>query len=96
MDVCGYEKITGDIFGRDSKTYHEAMAEVSRTHARHHIVSAKRLGAPSSFLWQALTLCVKHYGHYATFWLHTFPVLLMPRSFMLAARRGYQRLRPNR
>ena len=49
MDVCGYETIVGDIFGRDSSLYHEAMSEVARTHARHHIVTAKRVGAPLSF-----------------------------------------------
>ena len=93
MDVCGYEKITGDVFGRDTPLYHEAMAEISRTHARHHIVTAKRTGAPISFFWRALTLCIKNYGRYATFWLHSFPVLLMPRAVMLVLRKGYQRLR---
>ncbi|MDQ3198596.1 MAG: glycosyltransferase [Verrucomicrobiota bacterium] len=94
MDVCGYETITGDVFGRDSRLYHEAMAEVARTHARHHIVTAKRLGAPASFFREALTLCVRHYGRYASFWLHTFPVLIMPRSLMLRLRGWYQRGRP--
>jgi abequosyltransferase len=94
MDVCGYETIVGDVFGRDSRLYHEAMAEVARTHARHHIVTAKRAGAPSSFFRQALKLCVQHYGRYASFWLQTFPVLIMPRSIMLLLRSWYQRLRP--
>jgi abequosyltransferase len=93
MDVCGYEKITGDVFGRDSRLYHEAMAEVARTHARHHIVSAKRAGAPFSFFQQALGLCVSHYGRYASFWLHTFPVLVMPSRPLLPLRRWYQRSR---
>ena len=93
MDVCGYETIIGDVFGRDSHLYHEAMAEISRTHVRHHIVTAKRAGAPFSFFRQALELCVKHYGRYASFWLQTFPVLVMPRSIMLSMRSWYQRLR---
>ena len=93
MDVCGYETIIGDVFGRDSHLYHEAMAEISRTHVRHHIVTAKRAGAPFSFFREALELCVKHYGRYASFWLQTFPVLLMPRSIMLSMRSWYQRLR---
>ena len=93
MDVCGYETIVGDVFGRDSRLYHEAMSEIARTHARHHIVTAKRIGAPFSFFRQALGLCVKHYGRYADFWLHTFPVLIMPRGLMLALRQLYQRRR---
>ncbi|MDQ2868833.1 MAG: glycosyltransferase family 2 protein [Verrucomicrobiota bacterium] len=93
MDVCGYEKITGDVFGRDSQLYHGAMAEVARTHARHHIVMAKRVGAPLSFTTSALALCLRHYARYASFWLHTFPILIMPRALMLALRSGYQKLR---
>ncbi|HEY3746193.1 MAG TPA: glycosyltransferase family 2 protein [Gemmatimonadaceae bacterium] len=93
MDVCGYETIIGDVFGRDGGVYHEAMAEVSRTHARHHIVTAKRAGAPISFFRQALALCVQHYGRYATFWLHTFPVLIMPSRLLLFLRGWYQRSR---
>ncbi len=93
MDVCGYEAIMGDVFGRDSRLYHTAMAEISRTHARHHIVTAKRAGAPVSFFRQALALCVKYYGRYASFWLHTFPVLIMPRSLMLLLRGWYQKVR---
>lgn len=90
MDVCGYETIMGDVFGRDSCLYHTAMAEISRTHVRHHIVTAKRAGAPLSFFRQALALCVKYYGRYASFWLHTFPVLIMPKSIMLRLRQLYQ------
>ena len=93
MDVCGYETIVGDVFGRDSRLYHEAMAEIARTHARHHIVTAKRANAPLSFVRQALALCVRHYGRYPGFWLHTFPVLIMPRPIMLFARRCYQKRR---
>lgn len=93
MDVCGYEKITGDVFGRDSQLYHDAMAEVARTHARHHIVMAKRGGAPFSFSLRALALCLRHYARYASFWLHTFPIIVLPRSLMLGVRKLYQRSR---
>lgn len=91
MDVCGYETIVGDVFGRDSRLYHEAMSEIARTHARHHIVTAKRMDAPFSFSRQALALCVKQYGRYGSFWLQTFPILIMPRGLLLRLRRLYQR-----
>ena len=93
MDVVSYELITGDVFGRKSRTYQQAMSEVARTHARHHIIDAKRRGAPASFTWRALALCVPHYWKYPAFWLRTFPVLIMPRGLMLALRRLYQRAR---
>ena len=93
MDVCGYEQIVGDIFGRRSSLYHKAMAEIARTHARHHIVAAKRAGAPPSFSRGALLLCLKYYWRYSSFWLHTFPILALPRRPMLLIRGFYQRHR---
>ena len=91
MDVCGYETIVGDVFGRDSRLYHQAMSEIARTHVRHHIVTAKRMDARFSFSRQALALCVKQYGRYLSFWLETFPILIMPRGLLLRLRRLYQR-----
>ncbi len=91
MDVCGYEKIVGDIFGRGSPVYRRAMGEVAVTHARHHIVTAKRAGASASFFWGATTLCVSTYWRYLRFWLQTFPVLIMPRNLLLKLRGIYQR-----
>ena len=69
------------------------MSEVAHTHVRHHIIDAKRRGAPASFTAKALALCLPYYWKYPTFWLHTFPVLIAPRSLMLALRRLYQRTR---
>ena len=91
MDVCGYEQIVGDVFGRDSHVYREAMGEVAVTHARHHIVMAKRAGAPASFFWGAARLCVSTYWRHLRFWLQTFPVLVMPRGLLLRLRQLYQR-----
>ncbi len=93
MDVCSYELITGDVFGRGSSTYRQCMSEVARTHARHHIIDAKRRGAPVSFTLRALVLCVSYYWKYPSFWLRTFPIMIAPRGLMLALRRLYQRRR---
>ena len=93
MDVVSYELITGDVFGRKSTTYRQAMGEVARTHARHHIIDAKRRGAPAAFTCRALALCVRYYWKYPAFWFRTFPVLIAPRGFMLFIRRLYQRAR---
>ncbi len=93
MDVCSYELITGDVFGRQSPMYRAAMSEVACTHVRHHIIDAKRRGAPAAFTGRALGLCVRHYWRYPAFWLRTVPVLLMPRGPLLALRSAFQRLR---
>ena len=92
MDVCGYEQIIGDVFGRESDVYRQAMAEIAVTHARHHIVMAKRARAPLSFHFQAILLCLRHYWRYPGFWLTTLPVLLMPRGLALGLRSLYQKL----
>ena len=91
MDVCGYEQILGDVFGRDSHVYRKAMSEVAVTHARHHIVTAKRAGAPASFFLRATRLCVSTYWSHLRFWTQTFPVLIMPRRLLLKLRGLYQR-----
>ena len=96
MDVCGYEQIIGDVFGRHSEVYRQAMGEVATTHARHHIITAKRASAPFSFFVEATALCIRYYWRYPGFWLKTFPVLMMPRFLALALRGVYQRLRSRR
>ncbi len=93
MDICSYELITGDVFGRETTTFHQSMSEVAHTHARHHIIDAKRRGAPVSFTAKALALCLQYYWRYPAFWLRTFPVLMAPRSVTLALRALYQRRR---
>jgi abequosyltransferase len=95
MDVCGYEKIVGDVFGRHSGVYRKAMSEVATTHARHHIVGAKRARTPVSFAFRSILLCVGHYWPYPGFWLKTFPLLLIPRAILLPLRNFYQSARPS-
>ena len=73
MDICSYELITGDVFGRETTTFHQSMSEVAYTHVRHHIIDAKRRGAPAAFTWRALVLCVRYYWRYPAFWLRTVP-----------------------
>ena len=91
MDVHGYEQITGDVFGRRSRVYRRTMAEVAVTHARHHIVSARRAGAPFTFSLGAMRICLPVYWRYARFWTGTFPLLLMPRRLLLFLRGLHQR-----
>ncbi len=93
MDVEGYARVAADVFGADSEVYHAAMAQVARSHARHHIVRAKLGGASAAYTREAFALCRRTYGRYPAYWLHTFPLLLMPSGLLRQARRVYQGLR---
>jgi abequosyltransferase len=93
MDVEGYERVAAAIFSRDSATYRHAIAEVARSHVRHHIVRAKLGGATWAYSRDALALCIRHYETFPSFWLKTFPLLLMPRAGVRLSRSAYQRLK---
>ncbi len=93
MDVEGYERVAKAIFSRESATYRQALAEVAHSHVRHHIVRAKLGGASWGYARGALGVCVRHYASFPSFWLKTFPLLLMPRAGVRIARSGYQGLK---
>lgn len=90
IDVVGYERITGDVFGRDSDVYREIMKAVMSIHVRSALLGAKARNADTSFFLRALRLCVHQYWRYPTFWLHVFPIFCMPRFVYLGARWLYR------
>ena len=93
MDVEGYERVAATIFSRESATYRQSLAAVAHSHVRHHIVRAKLGGASWNYSREALGVCVRHYASFPSFWLKTFPLLLMPRTGVRLARSGYQGLK---
>ena len=93
MDVEGYARVSAGIFGADSPVHREAMAWVARTHARHHIVRAKLGGASLRYTRDALGLCLRHYARHPAWWVHTFPLLLLPAGLLRHARSAIQGLR---
>jgi abequosyltransferase len=93
MDMEGYERVAAATFSRDSVTYRQAIAEVSRSHVRHHIVRAKLAGASWAYSRDALKLCARHYWTFPSFWFKTFPLLVMPRAGVRLSRSAYQGLK---
>jgi abequosyltransferase len=90
IDVVGYEKIGGDVFGRSSQAYHDLMRTVATRHVRSALLGAKAAAAPSSFHLHAARLIVPAYWRYLSFWLKTAPVLIMPRPFFFFIRTLYR------
>ncbi|HEX7639388.1 MAG TPA: glycosyltransferase family 2 protein [Burkholderiaceae bacterium] len=90
IDVVGYERITGDVFGRDSRVYREVMNAVCSIHVRSALLGAKAKGADAEFFRKALELTVRAYWRYPRFWLRVFPVFCVPRFVLLGARWAYR------
>lgn len=90
IDVVGYERITGDVFGRDSAVYRQVMNAVLRIHVRSALLGAKARNADSTFFLRALRLCVRAYWRYPAFWLRVFPVFCVPRFVFVGARWLYR------
>ncbi len=93
MDVEGYARVSAGIFGLDSPVHRQAMAFVARSHVRHHIVRAKLGGASLAYTRDALGLCLRHYARHPAWWLHTFPLLLLPAGLLRRARSAVQAAR---
>lgn len=90
IDVVGYEKITGDIFGRTSRTYSVVMQTIATVHVRYAVLGAKLHGAPLAYVLSALRLCVEYYWRYPKFWLITFPLIIAPIWLLRLARVAYR------
>lgn len=90
LDVVGYERIGGDVFGRNSQTYHNLMSTVASRHVRSALLGAKAAAAPSIFYLRATRLIMPAYWRYLSFWLKTAPVLALPRPLFLFVRILYR------
>lgn len=86
IDVVGYEKIGGDIFGRNSKTYHALMQNLSTGHVRSALLQARTKEEGPIFYWRAAIMTIPKYWKYPNFWLKTAPFLMMPRFLFLLIR----------
>lgn len=90
LDVVGYSKIGGDVFGRKSRAYHDLMRTVATRHVRSALLGAKAAAAPSSFYIRAARLIVPAYWRYLSFWFKAAPVLATPRPLFLLVRALYR------
>ncbi len=83
LDIIGYEKIAGDVFGRDSKAYHSLMAKISTIHVFSYVWIGKM---ENKFSWDdyiyLFKKCLNYYYKYPKFWYKTFILLIVP-TFVL-------------
>lgn len=90
IDVNGYEKIAGDVFGRNSDTYHDVMRKVATVHVRYALLAAKLANAPSGFFGKAWTMCRSAYAKYWQFWIKTAPIFILPSIVLRLVRYIYR------
>lgn len=91
IDVVGYDQVFGDVFGRNSKTYHRVMAKVAALHVRMHLRGGKLRGERADYFVKSAGLTVRHYWRYPAFWLRTAPIFVVPGFVMRGARWLYRR-----
>jgi abequosyltransferase len=92
IDIIGYEKISGDVLGRDNELYKSINELVLKRVVVVHILFIKlnsRLGYRN--LLEVLKICFKYYKNYTYFYFFILPLLLTPSIFLRILRFVYRK-----
>lgn len=87
IDVLGYQKITRDVFGIESKIFADVMKSVATIHVRYALVNAKVHNLSFEYLVKLVTLTVSSYWKYPVFWVKVFPIFLFPSCIVNSLRK---------
>jgi abequosyltransferase len=83
IDIIGYEKISGDVLGRDNLLYKFLNEQILKVHVRSHILNIKlNNGLEYKNLLEVLKICFKYYKRYLYFYYFVLPLLITP-TFVL-------------
>lgn len=89
IDIVGFEKIIGDIFGRGSRPYKRFMNKQGMCNVRGQILVLKLHGDETSY-WNWFSLCMKYYWRNPKFWITVFPLLCLPKLGIKLLRSCYR------
>lgn len=89
LDAVGYSQVAKGVFSRGSRLYRRFLKQIVRFHIRNRVRSIK-LSAANGSMRDVAKLIFKHYGALPAFWIHIFPILLVPRSVLLGLRAFYR------
>jgi abequosyltransferase len=78
LDIMGYEKIAGNVFGRHSNIYHNLMKKVGTVHVFYGILGWKFGKKEKGEFLKLFLACMKYYHRYPKFWFKTFILLITP------------------
>lgn len=91
LDIIGYEKIYGDVFGRGSKEYSFIMKRVCRIYNFWGLLGLKLNSKCSLEYFSLIRLWIKYYWRYPVFWYNTFIILITPNFIFKIARFLYRK-----
>jgi abequosyltransferase len=96
IDVVGFEKVVGDLFGRNSRIYRIIMENIL-LHATARVRHARATGVSPDFFRKAKPLLATQFRSYSRFWLTCYPLFFIPQGWAGGLRWVYQRtLKPMR
>ena len=84
IDVLGFERIAGDVYGRKSETYKVVQKRICKV-----IVCASVMGTKESkefsfsYFFKIIKLCTPIYWRYAVFWLRLMPICFLPFAMLV-------------
>ncbi len=85
LDVLGYDSILQGLFSKDKPFLKQMLTRVLQVHLLGHVRDLKFTS--SGFVWQGLTLCLPRFYKLTAFWMSLFPLLCVPKSLLLFARK---------
>lgn len=91
LDILGYEKIYGDVFGRYSLEYNMIMKKVCDTHVFSGVYNLKFSLKKEKGYYKLVRLCLKYYWRYPVFWYKTFIILIIPTFILKIVRFLYRK-----
>lgn len=92
IDIIGYEKISGDVLGRDNELYKSINEQVLKRFMVGYILSIKLNNRPGyRNLLEVLKICFKYYKNYTYFYFVILPLLLTPPTFLKILRFAYRK-----
>jgi abequosyltransferase len=92
IDIMGYEKISGDVLGRDNLLYKSLNEKILKILVRNHVLNIKfnsDLGYRN--LLEILKICFKYYKKYLYFYYFVLPLLITPTFFLKIVRFVYRK-----
>jgi hypothetical protein len=95
IDVTGYDQLGRGIFEDNEAARNAMRRRIFRAHILARVRNAKTSPGRTPDLIAASKLLLQVYGDLPEFWRSAVPILLMPKSIVVIARRLYQRYSAN-
>lgn len=89
VDAIGYNQVAEVVFSRKSHYYKLLMSQIIKAHIRKRVLGIK-LSQPDILMSEIASFTYKEFAGLPAFWIHILPLLIFPRSALLALRAIYR------